>query len=68
MARHGRCPSISASSIAVAPWQDVRSVDDQALTPRLILMCEDQIVLSSLRGRAGKHHRGKASRRTRRHI
>ena len=68
MARHGRCQSISAPSIAVMPWQDVRSMDDHALTARLFLMCEDQIVLSSLRGSSGKHHGGKASRRTRRHI
>ena len=68
MARHGRCPSISASSIAVMPWQDVRSVDDHALTARLFLMCEDPLVLSTLRGSAGTHHRGRAFRRTRRHI
>ena len=64
MARHGRCPSISASSIAVMPWRDVRSVDDHALTARLFLICEAQMVLSNTRGSAGKHHRGKASRRT----
>ena len=51
MARHGRSPSISASSIAVMPWRDVRSVDDHALAARLFLMCEDQSVMSSLRGK-----------------
>ena len=50
-------------------WDDHKDATRlKQLLLRIQMMCEDQNVLSSLRGRAGKHHRGKASRRTRRHT
>ena len=59
MPRQGRCLSRSDASLGVMPWQDLKSVNDHAWTARPVLI-EDACV--------GKHHSGKAPRRTRRHI